>query len=406
MLAARLWNNLMGYVIIKVEGLSLEKFINLMVSKGIYIWDIDRINYTTLIAKISIKGFKKLPSVVARVKCRVTILKKAGYPFLIYRLKHRKMLGVGVFIAFLIVYLLSSFIWTVEISGLERIEQEEVLYHLEQLGLKKGAWKRSIKIGDIESKMIINVSDISWIGIEIKGIKAIVEVVEIVKPPEILDKNIPCDIIAKKDGIIENIYSLEGQEVVEKGDTVKKGQVLITGIISRDDQVLRYVHSIGEVKARTWYEGRAHVSLNQQRTVRTGDFLEKKYIRLGSKTIYLKNPDISFSKFEKEEKISNVFDLKQFFQFQVVTEHYYEVVDEKRTLSVEEAKKEAEKLALKQAQAFMPDGVEIVDKNTSYSMINGEKLEAVVTVEVIEDIGETRVIDTYEEEMNIDQPDV
>jgi len=395
----------MGYVIIKIEGLSLEKFINLMVSKGIYIWDIDRINYTTLIAKVSIKGFKKLPSVVARVKCRVTILKKAGYPFFIYRLKKRKMLSVGVFVAFFIVYLLSSFIWTIEITGLERLNQKEVLYHLERLGLKEGTWKRGIKIDDIESNMIINVDDISWVGIEIKGTKAMVDIVEIVEPPEVLDKSIPCDIVAKKDGIIENIYALEGRELVDKGDTVKKGQVLITGIISGNDRFLRYVHSIGEVKARTWYEGKAQVSLNQRQTVRTGEVVERKYIKLGSKTLFLKNPDIPFKKYQKEVKIDSDLDLKEFFKLQVVTEYYHEILDKERRLSMEEAKKEAWELALKNARALIPQGLEIVDKNASYSMINEEKLEAVVTVEVIEDIGETRVIDTRKEEMDIDQPD-
>lgn len=52
-----LWNFLVGYVIIRVEGLSLEKFINLTVSRGIYLWGIKRQNYTTLTARISIRGF-------------------------------------------------------------------------------------------------------------------------------------------------------------------------------------------------------------------------------------------------------------------------------------------------------------------------------------------------------------
>ena len=35
-----LWNYLRGYVIIYVTGFSVERFINLAVNRGIFIWDI------------------------------------------------------------------------------------------------------------------------------------------------------------------------------------------------------------------------------------------------------------------------------------------------------------------------------------------------------------------------------
>ena len=35
-----LWNFLKGYVVIRVDGLSLEKFINITVSRGIYLWEL------------------------------------------------------------------------------------------------------------------------------------------------------------------------------------------------------------------------------------------------------------------------------------------------------------------------------------------------------------------------------
>ena len=44
-----------------------------------------------------------------------------------------------------------------------------------------------------------------------------------------LEQNTPCDIIASKDGVIEEIILLRGEALVEPGQTVSAGDVLITG---------------------------------------------------------------------------------------------------------------------------------------------------------------------------------
>ncbi len=36
----KIWHYLKGYVIIKIEGLTLERFLNLAANKDIYLWDI------------------------------------------------------------------------------------------------------------------------------------------------------------------------------------------------------------------------------------------------------------------------------------------------------------------------------------------------------------------------------
>lgn len=92
MLIIRIWNYFRGYVIIKIEGLTLEKFINLAIAKNILLWDITRIDYTTLKAKVSIPGFKALKDVVQKVGCRVSIIEKKAILFLLVNLNIEKCL--------------------------------------------------------------------------------------------------------------------------------------------------------------------------------------------------------------------------------------------------------------------------------------------------------------------------
>ena len=92
----KIWNYSNGYVIIKIEGLTLERFLNLAATKDIYLWDIKRIDYTLLEMKVSIEGFRELKDIVKKVGCHVEIIEKKGLPFIFYKFKNRKMLGIGI----------------------------------------------------------------------------------------------------------------------------------------------------------------------------------------------------------------------------------------------------------------------------------------------------------------------
>src|SRR5699024_2646143 len=141
MLAIKLWNYFKGYVIIKVEGLTLEKFLNLAANSSIYIWDIKRMDYTLLEMKVSIKGFRELKKIANKGACRVYIKEKIGFPFFMNKLKKRKMLGFGFIIFLGLIFFLTSFIWEIEVSGNEITSNEDILELLENIDVKCGTMK-------------------------------------------------------------------------------------------------------------------------------------------------------------------------------------------------------------------------------------------------------------------------
>src|SRR5690606_22893987 len=90
----------------------------------------------------------------------------------------------------------------------------------------------------------------------------------------------PGDLVAARDGIIENVTVFRGHALVEPGDTVKRGGALISGFIPPSDPAHRlrlndgeppYVHADGIVKARAWYEGSATVRLIRETLIPTGE---------------------------------------------------------------------------------------------------------------------------------------
>lgn len=90
-------------------------------------------------------------------------------------------------------------------------------------------------------------------GIDIEGTNVIVKIVKAKEQPEIIDNYAYCDIVAKKSGVISRIIAQNGMAQVNVGDTVKKGDILIKGIMEGKYTEPRKVHSLGVVEAEVIY---------------------------------------------------------------------------------------------------------------------------------------------------------
>ncbi|HSH36739.1 sporulation protein YqfD, partial [Schnuerera sp.] len=289
------WNFLKGYVIIKVKGLTLERFLNLAATKDIYLWDINRVGYTMLEMKATIHGFKALKEIVNNVGCRVEIVDKKGLPFILNRLKYRKMLAFGFVIFLGIIIFLSSLIWDIEIRGNEKVKTQDIMEILEKEDIKNGIIKYKID-KDYTKHLLLNEFDtFSFISVEIKGTKLLIEVKEQDLPPEKINMDTPCNIIATKKGVIVKAIARNGKAVVRKGDVVKKDQLLITGAISdeySEEQI--FVHSEGEVLAKTVYTQKIDEPIIKTVREETGRVYERRELRIGEKGIQFFKGEIPY----------------------------------------------------------------------------------------------------------------
>lgn len=391
MLLMRLWNYMRGYVIIIVEGYFLEKFINICTHRQIYLWDVRILNNCAMCLKVSIKGFKKVRGVARKSKCRVRIKRKVGLPFILYRYRKRKALFFGLLIFVAIIYTLTSFIWTIEIKGNKIIPSESIIETLDSLGLYVGRFKHRINIDNIVTNMEILIDDVAWIGIAINGTKAEVEIVERVRAPHIVDKDKPCDIIANNDGIVTEITVKSGAAVVKTGDTVKKGQLLVSGTIpSRyEGQEPRLVHSVASVLARTWYEGFSDVQDSIIIKSKTGKKKHRYSLILFGKQINLHRNRIAFDKYEQNEDVK-LLSLGHNLQIPIglIVKTIHEINDVELILSQEQARKLAADTALKAAMDKLPIHARVERTDTYFVEKSDGVITANVVVECIEEIGE------------------
>lgn len=385
--AIKSWNFLRGYVIIKVEGLTLERFLNLAATNNIYLWDINRIDYTILEMKVTIEGFRALKEIVKKVGCRVDIVEKKGLPFILYKLKYRKMLGIGFILFFIIIALLSSIIWEIKINGNEKIKDEEILQLLEKENIKQGIIKYKIDNDYIE-KLLLNKFDIfSFVSVEIKGTNLIIEIKEQDIVPEQIDKSTPSNIVATKKGIIEKVIAKNGKAKVKEGDVVEKGDILISGIISDDyseNNIL--VHAEGEVLAKTLYSYKVEEPIMKTIKEETGEIHEVKEIKIGSRGIQFNKGDIPFEDYIESVEEVNIFDVKFDLPIKILIHKYREVESKTIKQDLELVKNSNHIKAVEEINKLLPSNAEIISKEVKH-YVKDNIVTTYVIVEVIEDIG-------------------
>ena len=158
----------MGYVNISVQGYYIERFINMCISKNIFLWNVDQEKSTYAHANVGIKNFKKLKEVAKKTKCKIKLEDRRGIPFLMNKYRKRKIFFIFILIIAVFLYGESKFIWNIEIDGTERIPEEEIKQELSEYGLKIGKLKSKIDTKEIINKMRLKRDDIAWMNIDLR----------------------------------------------------------------------------------------------------------------------------------------------------------------------------------------------------------------------------------------------
>ena len=85
-----LFNYVLGYVNIKIEGFYIERFINICKSKGILLWNMKREKSSILYANIGINDFKIIKNIARTSNCNIKLNKKMDYHLFLIDIKKEK----------------------------------------------------------------------------------------------------------------------------------------------------------------------------------------------------------------------------------------------------------------------------------------------------------------------------
>ena len=226
-----------GYLLIEIKGNYTERFLNLCRYHHIYIWNIEN-KMNNYQMNISINDFRKLKPIIRKTRTKVRILKRFGFPFFAFRYKKRKIFISCAILTCILLYILSFFLWQIDIKGNQNISNETLMEYLIENDISIGKRMNTINCSKIVEDLRADFDSIIWASAYLEGTRLNIHIKEndnkFLKEDKYKDTNnesFYINIISNTDGIIKNIITRKGIPLVHEGDKVEKGDTLVSGAV-------------------------------------------------------------------------------------------------------------------------------------------------------------------------------
>lgn len=389
-----------GYLEIVLAGEDPERVINMAMARGIRFWDIRRQEDGCYLLKVRLGGYKAIRHLVRKCRCRMRIVGKGGLPFFISRAKKRSVLLLGILFFCLMLYFLSSFVWFIEVQGNEKIETGIILNSLSNQGVKVGIPKSALDKEEVKDKLLADIKELAWAGIEVRGSKVIVEVSEKSLPPSGAE-NEPADIVASRAGKIEELLVLKGTALVKEGDKVQKGQPLVAGLIYPQIQINQdgSINPAGEpqkirahalVRARVLHRQTAQCPIVEKVNIDTGNQITVVIISYKGWEVHLKGPKtVPYQAYRTVRQVETILEGRiPGDPGEIITITYFEQEPRIYNWGLEGAYQEAARRSKEEVRKLLPADCRVISEGYEPSLTDKPDLvEVVYTLETIEDIG-------------------
>lgn len=290
----RLINFLRGTVRVEVTGVFPERLLNLCGQARVAFWGVEWRDEQSLSMTVHRSFCLELAELAQKAQCEIKVGGKWGLPEFLVRFRKRYAFLLGLTAALCAVTLLSRFVWSIDVTGNERVPTSVILQTLRKIGVRPGIYGPALDRQQAAQEALLELNDLSWMGINLHGTRLEVIVREVISAPEGVDESGYYDIIAKIDGLIESVEALQGDALVKPGDVVARGDVLLSGEVTLEAPQYsefpdRYyqTHARGAVKAQTWRTLRLAIPLQTQVKVLRGNVRKNWTLYLGDRAVPL-----------------------------------------------------------------------------------------------------------------------
>lgn len=356
-------------IIVKVEN-NLSRFIKKCIANNISLFNIEyhKDYLLVTIKNEDLKDIRKL-----NYYSKITLFEHVGKKKHLLNLKANFYNIMLILIFIVLLYFYSNVIISVEIKH----ENQDIINKVNNLLIENNIKKYTLvksnqELNEISDKILeANRDFLDFISITRNGMKYVINIEERIIKQETNEEGF-CHIVAKKDGVVDNIIAKKGIIMVEKGMSVKKGDILISGEVILNEEIKDNTCANGEIMATTWYKVNIKYPLNKV----TKEYTKRIKINIKAFGKYFKKR--LYEKYD-EETIFSINNIK------LVRQKEYTLKTEK--LSHDDALNQALEEAEKKLLEKLGNNSTIIDKKVLNSSQNNSTIEVEVFISVNESIG-------------------
>lgn len=217
-----------GMLKIRLISANTVLMLNELSSNGVQVRRVRHIDGLTVEFWVNRSDMHMLHNIVQRNGDRMEILYHQGIYWRLKRFIKRPVLVAGIiFLLFLTAYLPSKVLF-IHVEGNVDTPTRFILEAAEESGIRFGASTRKIRSEKVKNMLLQRIPQLQWAGINTQGCVAVISVREktVVDTPEY--KYPISSLVAARDGYITEMTAISGTPACKVGQSVKKGQVLIS----------------------------------------------------------------------------------------------------------------------------------------------------------------------------------
>lgn len=243
-----------GTVRLEVCGACPEAVLNACALSALELMALESVDACTLRVTVFESRLEEFKEIVRRCMCEAETLSIRGGSKNRRLFKKRLLLGIFALFTAGLLFASSLFIWDIEVQGCEKLSEGQVLRALADCGVEQGTFRRRVSSDMVRNSVMVELPEIAWMTVNVRGSKATVLILEREEKPEIYIESQAADMVAAKTGIVSKLSVLNGRPLVSPGQSVVEGEVLVSGTVDSITAQPRQVRAAGSVTADTWYE--------------------------------------------------------------------------------------------------------------------------------------------------------
>ena len=243
-----------GTVRLEISGACPERLLNLCAENDIEFWDAAPTDGFTAQITAYAARYPDISALALSAGCELKLLRSRGGRRIAAAAKRRYALCAVLAAGMLALSASSAFVWNIRVEGNDGVSDAELVRALSDCGVRYGTFWPGVSTEKVRTRLLLEHPELSWATLNLSNSTAVLSVHERIDKPRLVSEDECAHVIAKKAGIISQMSVLEGMPCVAAGDTVAKGDVLVSGVIDSPTGDTRYVHAMAQVQARTWYE--------------------------------------------------------------------------------------------------------------------------------------------------------
>lgn len=383
----------------QILGRGLEAFLTAAAAQEILLRAIAQVSPGTALATARARDYRALTRIARQHRVRLRVVRKSGWPFRAAALRRRPGIAAGLAAFLLVQAFWSAHVWEVRIVGNDRIDTAQIAQIAADSGVRTGMRTAALDEEDARLALLRGLPELAWAAVNRQGCRITIEVHERTAPPEIVPADAPCNLTARQGGVIVRTEAERGFPVVQAGDAVQAGDLLVEGARTDGSGGTVLHHASGRVLARTTHVFTASQPLVYAVRADTGEgFLRRQLVVLGAAIPMSWRSPPTDGLYRRTFAETPVMLGGLRLPIAVWTETWMAQRDEQRTCTAEEAEAMARTEAERQLAETLTAAEDVVV--TAESAVRAGVATVMLTVTCVEDIAVAQPIELEKDDMN------